>query len=116
MHGSAHAAAGFAAYDQMRAARAAEQAYRHHSSAAAVAHSSSLHAEAAAAVAASADPLANLHTTAALHAAAVASNSPDSASSLDPHVSYLWNVWSDFITVKDWNHSQYEVLNASLQE
>ena len=69
MHGSAHAAAGFAAYDQMRAARAAEQAYRHHSSAAAAAHSSSLHAEAAAAVAASADPLANLHTTAALHAA-----------------------------------------------
>ena len=93
MHGSAHAAAGFAAYDQMRAARAAEQAYRHHSSAAAAAHSSSLHAEAAAAVAASADPLANLHTTAALHAAAVASNSPDSASSLDPHVSVTFEMF-----------------------
>ena len=71
MHGSAHA--GFAAYDQMRAARAAEQAYRHHSSA--VVHSGSLTA--------SADPLAGLHS---LQAAAAASNSPtNTASSLDHH-------------------------------
>ena len=71
MHGSAHA--GFAAYDQMRAARAAEQAYRHHSSAAV--HSGSL--------AASGDPLAGLHS---LQAAAAASNSPtNTASSLDHH-------------------------------